>query len=353
MIDTFDQSFLRHLTSVSEPFVKALLLTGPSPDLVKPVSLPDPEKPGRGEVLVRMKAASVNFIDTAVASGLYPGISYPIVPVADGAGVVIGIGEGVTGVKVGHRVAIHPKSRWIAGRPTAERARTMRGVTHNGSLQEFATVPSDTVVVAPGFLDWRHIAALPIAATTAWNALKAAVIRPGSWVVLLGTGGLSLMGLQFAKALGAHVIVTSTSEKKAERVKALGADHVIKTSAGSDWSCQVLDLTDGVGADLVLETIGEATFNSAVRSVRQGGTVFTAGFVSGSRVEVDLMSIITRAVRVIGVNTGSVEDLEEAMAVIASADIRPVLGTELNVAAAADALRGQPGFGKTIIHLDW
>jgi NADPH:quinone reductase-like Zn-dependent oxidoreductase len=329
-------------------------LTGP--DSFQRREAPAPPPPGRGEAHVRMCAASLNFIDLAVAQGLYPGTTYPLIPIADGAGEIIAIGPEVTSVAVGDRVALHPKSLWIAGRASALQARTMRGVNRPGSLAEIVAVDAATLVKGADHLSWEEMASLPICATTAWNALATADVGPGSTVALLGTGGVSIFALQLAKARGARVIITSSSDDKLARARAAGADEVVNYRRSQDWDAKVVALTDGVGADLVLDTVGAATFSQSLAAVRQGGVVYTVGFVTGSKVELDLMPLIVKAVRVIGNNTGSVENLSEAAAAIAAHRIQPVIDqvfglAELPEAYAALAAGGH--FGKLAIRLDW
>jgi len=329
-------------------------LIGPDSFQRREVSAPPP--PVQGEVHVRMRAASLNFIDLAVARGVYPGLSYPLIPVADGAGEVIAVGPGVTSAAVGDRVALHPKSLWIAGRASALQARTMRGVNQPGSLAEIVAVDTATLVKGPDHLSWEEMASLPICATTAWNALAAANVGPGSTVALLGTGGVSIFALQLAKARGARVIITSSSDEKLARARAVGADEVVNYQRSHDWDAEVVALTEGAGADLVLDTVGAATFAQSLGAVRQGGVVYTVGFVTGSKVEVDLMPLIVKAVRVIGNNTGSVENLADAAAAIAAHRIQPVIDqvfglNELPEAYAALAAGGH--FGKLAVRLDW
>ena len=336
--------------------MQALQLTGPSLDTLRSTVLDDPQ-PGHGEVLIGMRAASLNFIDVAVATGAYPGPTFPLVPIADGAGEVLALGDGVTSLAPGARVAIHPKALWASGRGDARNAAAMRGVTLPGSLRELAVVSADTLVPIPDHLSWAEAATLPIAATTAWNALVAAEIGPGHTVALLGTGGVSIFALQLAKARGARVVITSSSDEKLERAKAFGADHLVNYRAKPAWDEAVVAATDGRGADLVLETGGSATFARSLAAVRHGGTVFSIGFLTGSRVELDLFSIIGKAIRVQGNNTGSAADLADAVAAIAAHRISPVVDTTYEIGAVGEAYArlaaGGSHLGKVAIALAW
>jgi NADPH:quinone reductase-like Zn-dependent oxidoreductase len=336
--------------------MKAIHLTQPSLDAFRSVRLDDPS-PGPQEVLVRMRAASLNYIDVALAAGAYPGASYPVVPVADGAGEIVAVGREVADLVPGDRVAIHPKCAWAAGRPTSRRARIMRGLSAPGSLRELAAVAADTVVKLPAHLTWEQAASIPITATTAWNALRSADIGPGSTVVVLGTGGASVVTLQLAKARGASVIVTSSTDEKLERARSLGADHLINYRASPHWDEKVRDITGGHGADLVLDTAGSQTMNQSLKAARHGGTVFAIGFLTGGEAPIDLMRVIVNSLRILGNNTGSAEDLGDAMAAIAAHRIEPVVDRVFGLESlreAYDALAGGGShFGKLAIALDF
>ena len=247
--------------------MKAIQLTAPSLAAFRPTELPQPQA-GRGEVLLRLRAATLNFLDVAIATGNFAGAAFPLIPVADGAGEVAALGDGVSGLTVGDRVIPHFMPNWQGGAITPHNVGAMRGVTLPGSLAEYVVVPAASLVALPAHLDFVQGAALPIAATTAWNAVRSAPGRPGSVVLLLGTGGVSLFALQFAKASGATVILASSSDDKLERARQLGADHLINYRATPAWDGEVLKLTGGRGADLVVETVGGAP-PSCARSMRR------------------------------------------------------------------------------------
>ena len=313
----------------------AIQLVEPSLTAFRRTSLPDPQ-PGPGEVLIRLRAAALNYIDVAVATGNFPGATWPMVPVADGAGEIVALGADVAGVALGDRVVPHFMPDWLDGPMRPERIAAMRGITLPGSLSEYVTVPAQSVVRLPDHLDFVQGATLPIAATTAWNAVRSASVRPGSTVVILGTGGVSLFALQFAKASGATVILVSSSDAKLERGRALGADHLVNYRATPAWDRVVLETTNGRGADLVVETVGDATFERSLHAAAMGGTVFTVGFLSGATTSVNLFSI-GKALRVVGNSTGSVADLTEAVRAIEANRIVPVISKTfgLNETAAA------------------
>jgi len=334
--------------------MRAIELTAPSLDALRTTTLPDPVL-GRGEVLVRLRAASLNFIDIGVATGNYPVPGFPIVPVCDGAGEVVEVGPDVTEFAPGDRVVPHSKPSWVGSPITALGSTRMRGVTLPGSLAEFATLPANALVPTPTHLSDAAAATLPIAATTAWNARRAARVRPGSIVLLLGTGGVSIFALQFAKAAGATVIITSSSEAKLERARALGADLTVNYKRRPDWDAEVLTLTDGRGADLVVETGGAETIARSLNAAALGGTVFVIGFLTGVKASIDLLPIIVKALNVLGNNTGSVADLRDAARAIAACKIEPVVdqtfGVNDTALAYAHLAAGGRHFGKiAIVH---
>ncbi len=332
--------------------MKAIQLTAPSLAAFRQTELSEP-KAGRGEVLLRLRAAALNFVDVAIATGNFPGVGFPLIPVADGAGEVAALGEGVAGLAVGGRVIPHFMPNWQGGAITAHNVAAMRGLTLPGSLAEYVAVPAASLVPMPAHLDFVQAAALPIAATTAWNAVRSATVRPGSVVLLLGTGGVSIFALQFAKACGATVILASSSEDKLERARRLGADHLINYRATPAWDEEVLALTGGRGADLVVETVGGATIARSLNAAAVGGTVFTVGFVTGTAASIDLLPVIVKALRVVGNNTGSVADLAEAARAIAAHRIVPVVDRVFDIAetgaAYAELSAGGAHVGKIAI----
>jgi NADPH:quinone reductase-like Zn-dependent oxidoreductase len=332
----------------------AIQLVEPSLTAFRRTSLPDPQ-PGAGDALIRLRAAALNYIDVAVATGRFPGPTWPLVPVADGAGEIVALGADVTGVALGDRVIPHFMPDWLDGPMRPERIAAMRGITLPGSLSEYVAVPAKSVVRLPEHLDFAQGATLPIAATTAWNAVRSASVRPGSTVVILGTGGVSLFALQFAKASGATVILVSSSDEKLERGRALGADHLVNYRAVPGWDRVVLEITGGRGADLVVETVGDATFERSLHAAAMGGTVFTVGFLSGATTSVNLFSIIGKALRVVGNSTGSVADLAEAVRAIEANRIVPVVDRTVGIdetAGAYEMLASGAHIGKiAIAHL--
>ncbi len=334
----------------------AIELSAPSLDALRPVTLPQPAHPGPGEVLIRMRAASLNFVDLAVATGRYPVPRFPLVPVADGAGEVAQIGAGVTEFAVGERVVPHSKPLWIGGPARLQETRATRGVVLPGSLAEYVVLPVSALVPTPAHLNDAAAATLPIAATTAWRGLRAANVRPGSVVALIGTGGVSVLALQLAKAAGATVVITSSSDEKLERARALGADYTVNYRQTPAWDDAIREFTGGNGADLVIETGGTQTFGQSIKAAATGGTVFVIGFVTGMTASADLYAIMTKELNVQGNTTGSVADLRDVARAISAGKIVPVVDKTFSIGETqqAYALMAQGGqhFGKIAIAHD-
>ena len=335
-------------------------LAAPRLDALRAATRPEP-RPAPGEVLVRLRAASLNFLDIAVATGAYPGPTFPMVPVADGAGEIAELGPsvggwGAGGWAVGDRVVPHFLPDWQDGTLTPAAFAARRGVTRPGSLAEYVAVPAASLVAVPEHLSFAQAATLPVAATTAWRAVRTAGLGPHSTALLLGTGGVSIFALQFAKAHGARVIVTSSSDEKLERARKLGADLTINYRDIPDWDAEALRLTGGRGADLVLETGGAQTFARSVNAAAMAATVFVIGFLTGARPGIDVLPIMEKELRIQGNNTGPVADLRAVAAAIAAHRLVPVVDRTFAMDQAAEAYAhlaaGGRHFGKIAIGID-
>ena len=335
--------------------MRLIELTAPRLDAFRTTSHATP-RPARGEVLVRLRAASLNFLDVAVATGAYPGPAFPMVPVADGAGEIADLGDSVGGWAVGDRVVPHFMSDWQDGTLTPSTFAARRGVTRPGSLAEYVVVPAASLVAIPDHLGFAEAATLPIAATTAWRAVRSAKLGPHSTALLLGTGGVSIFALQFAKAHGARVIVTSSSDEKLERARTFGADLTINYRNVPDWNAEVLRLTDGCGADLVLETGGAETFSRSINATALAGTVFVIGFLTGTQPTIDVVPIMEKELRILGNNTGPVADLRGAATTMAKHRLVPVIDQTFAMDDVAEAYArlaaGGRHFGKLVITID-
>jgi NADPH:quinone reductase-like Zn-dependent oxidoreductase len=317
------------------------------------VERPDP-RPGPGQVLLEMRAWSLNFRDLSVARGAYGGPP-PAgrIPPSDGGGVVREVGPGVTRVKAGDRVAGIFMQGWSAGGITAESAATALGGAVDGMLAEQVVLSEQGVVKVPAHLSDEEAATLPCAAVTAWNALvREGRVKGGDTVVCLGTGGVSLFALQFARMHGARVILTSSSDDKLEVARRLGADDLLNYRTQPDWEKAVVQLTGGRGADLVVEVGGSGTFDKSVAAVRFGGTVALIGVLTGIGGTVNTAAILRRHVRIQGIYVGSREMFEEMNRAITHHQLRPVIARSFpfdQARAAYDYLASAAHTGKVVI----
>jgi NADPH:quinone reductase-like Zn-dependent oxidoreductase len=273
-----------------------------------------------------LRAASLNYRDLALLEGRYLALGAPVVPGSDGVGEVVAVGPGVRRFAVGQRAIPVYVPGWRTGRPDAEAVRRRLGGPQDGVLREYLCVPEEEATPAPAHLSDAEAATLPIAGVTAWRALVAeGRLRPGDTVVVQGTGGVSLFGLQLARLAGARVLVTSRSAEKLARVEALGAAHGIDTSATPDWEAEVLRLTGGRGADHVLDVLGGAQVQRSLAAARLGGTVSLVGFLTGLEARFDLGLALRRMVRLQAVSVGSREDQEALGAALEAHGVRPVV----------------------------
>jgi NADPH:quinone reductase-like Zn-dependent oxidoreductase len=317
------------------------------------IERPEPS-PGPGEVLVRVRACSLNFRDLLMVRGIYnPRQPLPLVPLSDGAGEVVAIGDSVTRVKPGDRVAATFVQDWIAGRIAKALQRTTLGGPLDGMLAELKVLPAHGLVRVPDHLTFAEAATLPCAALTAWTALvEEGNTRPGDTVLILGTGGVSIFALQFAKVLGARAIVTSSSDEKLARAKALGAAEVINYRKDAAWGKAARDLSGGEGVDLVVEVGGAATLDQSLAAVRPGGTIALIGNLGGATADVNLLSIFMRGVRVQGILVGHRAGFEAMNRAVAAHGIRPVIDRAFpfdEAPAAFAHLATGDHFGKVVV----
>jgi len=313
--------------------------------------------PGSGEVLLRVRATSINYHDLVGINGGIPNLPVPRVPFSDAGATVEAVGEGVSSWAVDDRVIPSFFQRWQSGPPTKAGQQVILGDQIDGTLQTRVVVPARTLVRAPSHLSDEEAATLGCAGLTAWRSVVVeAAMRPGQTVVLQGTGGVSLFALAFAKLIGARVIITSSSDEKLERAQALGADVLINYRATPDWSGAVQAATDGEGADLVVEVGGGATLAQAVRATRVGGHVSVIGVLSGLRApDFPLNIVMSRNITLRGITVGSTGDLAAMCQAIEQHGLRPVIDRtfELDMAhEAVAALRAQQHFGKVAIRVD-
>jgi NADPH:quinone reductase-like Zn-dependent oxidoreductase len=332
--------------------MRAIQLSAFGLDHLQQVDLPAP-RPGPNEVLVRMEAASLNFRDWMLVDGqLYRGISLPIVPVSDGAGTVQEVGEAVTRFKPGARVTTFYKSRWIAGAMRPEWEGAEIGGPEPGALRELACFDQYSLARAPNHLSSLQAATLPIAALTAWQVLETAHITTGQSVLLLGTGGVSLFALQFAKLRGARAIVLSSSDDKLERAKILGADVGINYARNPQWGALVREGSGGAGVDAVVETIGAATLAQSLEAVRMHGFIGVLGWIGGMDATLPLPKVVLKRVRIQGISVAPLEEHERMVAAIEATGLEPVIDRVYGfgqLRAAFEHLAAGRHFGKLVI----
>ncbi len=324
-------------------------------DALTLVERPEPQL-SAGQVLVKMHAASLNYRDLLVTKGAYGSQQFkPIVPLSDGAGEVVAVGEGVTRVQVGDRVAGIFMQTYLSGELTPEKANSALGGAIDGVLAEYVAFDQQGVVKFPEHLSYEEAATLPCAAVTAWNALIAeGQLKAGETVLLLGTGGVSIFALQFAKMMGARAIVTSSSDKKLERARQLGADDVINYKATPDWEEKVWALTNGRGVDCVVEVGGSDTLSKSLQTVRYNGKIALIGVLTGLAGDVSTGAILHKHVRVQGIYVGSRDLFEDMNPAIAQQKMSPVVDRIFPFTEAREALaylESGAHFGKVVIRV--
>ena len=317
------------------------------------VDKPIPQ-PGAGQVLVRLKAATLNYRDLLTVKGGYGSRQkFPLVPVSDGAGVVEAVGAGVKNFAAGDRVIGSFFENWLSGEPSEIKMRGALGGSADGVLTEYRVFAAHGLVKTPDHLSDIEAAALPCAGVTAWSAVvKLGQIKPGQSVLTQGTGGVSLFALQFAKMCGARVIATSSSEAKIERLKALGADVTLNYRTVPDWGKKARELT-GNGVDLVVEVGGVGTLNESIRALRIGGTIAFIGVLAGPPpANLNLPLMVMQQMRLQGVTVGSVEDLQALADATTQTRIKPVIDRVLPFDQVKDAFAHMASgahFGKVAI----
>ena len=324
-------------------------------DRLEVVERPKPE-PGPGQVQLRMRAAALNYRDLLTVLGRYnPKQPLPLVPGSDGVGEVVELGAGVTRVRRGERVIPIFAQRFLAGAPTREKLRSTLGGPLDGTLAEYVVLHEDGVVAAPEHLSDVEAATLPCSGVTAWNALLGqGPLRPGSTVLVQGTGGVSVFALQIARTVGARVIVTSSSERKLVRARELGAWETIHYPSVPDWGAAARRLTGGVGVDVVVEVGGTATLRESLAAVAFGGQISLVGNLTGGAVELDVVPIFMRQVRLQGILVGHRESLEAFTRAVGASGLRPVVDRVFplgEIRAALEHMRSGGHFGKICVEL--
>ncbi len=320
-------------------------------DSLEFVERPTPA-PAPGEVLVAVRAVSLNFRDLMMIKGLYnPKLKMPRIPCSDGAGEVVEVGPGVTAWKPGDRVAGIFMQNWLDGPLTQAKAKGALGGDVDGMLAEYVVLHEDGLVAVPEHLSYQEAATLPCAAVTAWNALAAGDIKPGSTVLIQGTGGVSIFALQFARLRGARVLGVSSSNDKLARATGLGLDAGFNYRDNPDWERWAVEQTHGEGVDLVVEVGGSGTLPRSLKAIRIGGTVAQVGVLTGGAEPLAIPLLLHKMARVHGIYVGSRRNFIEMNRAIALAQLRPV-GEEFHWTQAREVLeKMQEGshFGKLVL----
>lgn len=336
--------------------MRAMVMAAPGLENLRIEERPDP-RPGPGQVLVRLRAASLNFRDVLALRGGYGSRQKQagLVPLSDGAGEVLEVGSGVTRFKAGDRVVNTFFPGWLAGPPAEAFLEEDVGGLHDGVACEMRLFSQEGLLPIPAGMDFLQAATLPCAAVTAWNAVRAhGGVGPEHVVLTQGSGGVAIFALQFAKAAGARAIAISSSDDKLARLAALGADDGINYRSDAEWGKTARKRTQGCGVDLVVETAGAATLKQSMRAVSLGGMIAVIGMVGGPVAEVQLPLVAMGSLRLHGIAVGSRRHLQEVLQACAQHRIEPVIDRVFPLAELPEAIghvaSGQQ-FGKVCIEI--
>ncbi len=317
-------------------------------------TIADPGQPGPGEIRVRLQASSLNYHDFAVVMGMLPAAAGRI-PMSDGAGVVEAVGAGVTQFKAGDLVVSIFFPDWIDGAPPSSAFTRVPGDGIDGYAREVVVTPEHWFTRVPTGYSAAEAATLTCAGLTAWRALFVDdAVKPGSTVLIQGTGGVSIFALQFAKAAGARVIATSSSDAKLEKLKALGADELINYKENPAWGVKAMELTGGVGVDTVVEIGGSGTLDQSMLATRVGGHVALIGVLAGFAGPVQTALLMAKNLRVQGLTVGSRNQQLDMIAGIEANGIKPIISDHFPLAKLGDAFKHQAAnahFGKIVVDI--
>lgn len=315
----------------------------------------DPRAPGFGEIQVQIHATSLNFHDYAVVTGLLPTDDGRI-PMSDGAGVVTAVGEGVTDFDEGDRVLSCFFPNWRGGRPTLPQLLGVPGDHIDGFAAQIVTMPANAFSQMPANLDFAAASTLSCAGLTAWRALVVETnLKPGDWVLVQGSGGVSVVALQMARMMGCRVIATSSSDAKLERLGALGAEHLINYKTHRNWGEQAFERTGGAGVDLVVEVGGPGNLPQSISALAVDGCISLIGVLTGWSGEVPTAALMTKNGRISGITVGSQADQANMIAAVEAHDLQPVIDSTFPLAELGDAFyyqESQQHFGKICVSLD-
>lgn len=335
--------------------MSAIRLYNPaSIDQLRSVDMTAPGKPGAGEILVRLHASSLNYHDLAVVKGGLP-VDDGRIPLSDGAGEVLEVGEGVNEFAVGDRVIATFFPQWLDGDPAGDGFATVPGDGIDGYARELVVAPAQAFTPAPKGYSHAQAATLSCAGLTAWRALVVnGQLKSSETVLVQGTGGVSIFALQFAKALGATVIATSSSDEKLERLRALGADHLVNYRSDPEWGVRALEFTNGRGVDHTVEVGGGGTLNQSMIATRLGGHIALIGVLTGRQAPVETGLLMRKELRVIGLTVGNRRHQLDMVKSLEGMNVEPVIDSHFPLADLAEAFRYQESgrhFGKIVIDI--
>ena len=338
--------------------MKAVISTGQGIENVKVLDVANPQKPVGDEVHVAIKAVGINQRDIINFENYSRWNRPNPIPGCDGAGEVIAVGDKVTKWKVGDKVITSNYAMWIDGPLTPEKEAKNLDLcyTCDGCMCEIFSMHENALVRMPEHLSYEEAAVLPCTGVTAYNALfTAGGLKPGQTVMLLGTGGVSIYGLKFAKAAGAKVIITGVNDEVLEKAKECGADYCINFTENPEWHKKVLEYTRGIGVDLVVETIGPVTFNQSMMCTKQNGTISVVGFISGFKSEIMLPIITQKCLKLQGFRVGSTEHMNAMVNLIENQKIHPAMDSVYDLDKIQDAyhrLKSGLVFGKIAVRMN-
>jgi len=315
----------------------------------RPVPVPKP-----GEVLVRVHASSLNYHDRSVAKGILPTESGRIL-MSDGAGEVVELGDGVDGIEIGNRVVSTYFPNWISGLPTLRNRYGISGEHVDGFAAEYVAKPAECFLPMPKQFSYRQASTLPCAAVTAWNGLFSnRPLKQGDWVLIQGTGGVSLFALQFAKMIGARVIATSSSEEKLQKLLELGADHVLNYRTDPKWGRKAYKLSGVPGVAKVIDVGGANTLGQSINACALGGDIAMIGVLTGRSSELSTLKVMEKNLTITGISVGHRQHQIDMMAAIELNGLEPVLDRDFpleNISSAFAYQSSQRHFGKITLSL--
>ncbi len=309
------------------------------------------------ELLIEMKAVSLNYRDLLMIKGQYnPKLKLPLVPCSDGSGVVIKVGKKIKNIKEGDIVTPLFAQGWYDGKPFRSMLRQTLGGPIDGTLQKYMIVKENDVVIQPEHLNFEEGATLPCAGLTAWSAIvEHGHVKPGELLLTLGTGGVSIFALQFAKMLGLRVIITSSSNEKLERAKELGADFTINYKENPDWEKEVLKYTKMQGVDYIIEVGGVGTLEKSIKSISPGGTIYLIGVLAGRQSPLDLTPVLMQNIKIQGIVVGHKRSFQEMCKAIEFFKMKPVIDKVFafhDAPLAFQYMNSGSHFGKVCIKID-